>query len=176
MSSTPAASIADVSFTSESTLPRITSSLASMRWMVGTDSPDSSASLRWSMPSKARAARNCAEVITRVLPLRGGRTLHSAMLHLDIYVLDISPREALSTPEEDCYGVLSTLGLNGLALLERSVFRNALYVFVVSTSCSLLLVALAVSHEAADTPCSELVRVLDSALAGFGGTPETQSE
>jgi hypothetical protein len=80
--------------------------------------------------------------------------LHSTMLHLDIYVLDISPREALSTPEEDSYVVRSTLGLNGLAQLESSVLRNALYVFLVSTSCSLLLIALAVSHEAADTPCN----------------------
>ena len=31
---------------SESTLPRITPSLASMRWMVGTERPDSSASSR----------------------------------------------------------------------------------------------------------------------------------
>ena len=41
-----------------------TPSLASMRWMVGTDRPASSASLRWSMPSSARAARSCAAVIT----------------------------------------------------------------------------------------------------------------
>ena len=51
------------SFISESTLPRMTPSLASMRWMVGSDRPDSSASSRWSMPSSARAARSCAAVI-----------------------------------------------------------------------------------------------------------------
>jgi hypothetical protein len=33
-------------FISESTLPRITPSLASMRWMVGSDSPAASASWR----------------------------------------------------------------------------------------------------------------------------------
>ena len=64
ISSIPAASSAPISFISESTLPRITPSLASMRWIVGTDRPDSSASPRWSMPSRARAARSCAAVIT----------------------------------------------------------------------------------------------------------------
>ena len=62
-SSIPAASRADISFISESTLPRITPSLASMRWMVGTERPDRSASWRWSIPSRARAARNWAAVI-----------------------------------------------------------------------------------------------------------------
>jgi hypothetical protein len=37
--------------------------LDSMRWIVGTESPASSASCRWSMPSSARAARDCAAVI-----------------------------------------------------------------------------------------------------------------
>src|SRR5579864_2262617 len=63
ISSIPSASSADTSFIKESTLPRITPSLASMRWMVGSDRPDNSASLRWSMPSSARAARSCAAVI-----------------------------------------------------------------------------------------------------------------
>ena len=63
ISSMPAASSAAISFISESTLPRMTPSLASMRWMVGTESPASSASCRWSMPSSARAARSCAAVI-----------------------------------------------------------------------------------------------------------------
>jgi hypothetical protein len=31
--------------------------LASIRWIVGNDTPASSASVFWSMPSKARAAR-----------------------------------------------------------------------------------------------------------------------
>jgi len=51
---------------SESTLPRIVSSLASIRWIVGSESPESSASMRWSMLSSARAARICADVIMRV--------------------------------------------------------------------------------------------------------------
>lgn len=59
----PPPSSAATSFINESTLPRITPSLASMRWMVGSDRPDNSASLRWSMPSSARAARSCAAVI-----------------------------------------------------------------------------------------------------------------
>src|ERR1700730_6323731 len=46
MSSMPSASSAATSFISESTLPRITSSLASMRWMVGSERPANSASLR----------------------------------------------------------------------------------------------------------------------------------
>jgi hypothetical protein len=59
----PSASRAATSFISESTLPRITPSLASMRWMVGKDSPAASASLRWSMPRRAREARSCPAVI-----------------------------------------------------------------------------------------------------------------
>jgi hypothetical protein len=67
MSSTPAASRAETSFISESTLPRMTPLLPSIRWIVGTDRLDSSASLRWSMPSSARAARSWAEVIIPLL-------------------------------------------------------------------------------------------------------------
>src|SRR6516225_661907 len=63
MSSMPLASSAATSFINESTLPRITPLLASMRWMVGYDRPADRASLRWSMPSSARAARSCAAVI-----------------------------------------------------------------------------------------------------------------
>src|SRR5688500_5089220 len=65
ISSRPAALSAAISFIRESTLPRTTSSLASMRWMVGTDRPDSSASLRWSIPRSARAARIWADEIMR---------------------------------------------------------------------------------------------------------------
>ena len=39
-------------------------SLASMRWTVVSDRPESSANCRWSMPSRARAARSCPAVIT----------------------------------------------------------------------------------------------------------------
>ena len=46
MSSTPLFSSAAMSFINESTLPRMTPSLASMRWMVGTERPDRSASRR----------------------------------------------------------------------------------------------------------------------------------
>ncbi|HMN62137.1 MAG TPA: FtsW/RodA/SpoVE family cell cycle protein, partial [Anaerolinea sp.] len=35
-----------------------------MRWIVGSDTPDSSASRRWSIPSRARAARIWEPVIT----------------------------------------------------------------------------------------------------------------
>ena len=45
-SSMPAVPSAATSFISESTLQRMTPSLASMRWMVGNDKPDNSASLR----------------------------------------------------------------------------------------------------------------------------------
>ncbi len=46
ISSIPTASSAPTSFIKKSTLPRITSALASIRWIVGTERPDSSASLR----------------------------------------------------------------------------------------------------------------------------------
>src|SRR5438270_995258 len=45
ISTMPAASSAPTSFISESTLPRMTSSLPSMRWIVGSDNPDILASL-----------------------------------------------------------------------------------------------------------------------------------
>gem|GEM_PF-5916188 len=45
------------------TTPRTTPLLASMRWMVGNDTPDNRASSRWSIPSMARAARIWLEVI-----------------------------------------------------------------------------------------------------------------
>jgi hypothetical protein len=54
ISSIPQASSAATSFMSESTLPRITPSLASIRWIVGSDRSDIFASLRWSMWSIAR--------------------------------------------------------------------------------------------------------------------------
>jgi hypothetical protein len=63
MSSIPLASSAATSFISESTLPRMTPSLASIRWIVGNERSDNFASLRWSMSSIARAARSCAAVI-----------------------------------------------------------------------------------------------------------------
>src|SRR5260370_11122291 len=46
MSSMPSESRAATSFISESTLPRITPSLASMRWIVGSDNPAASARVR----------------------------------------------------------------------------------------------------------------------------------
>jgi hypothetical protein len=63
ISSIPLASSAATSFMSESTLPRMTPSLASIRWIVGSDRSDNFASLRWSIRSIARAARSCAAVI-----------------------------------------------------------------------------------------------------------------
>ena len=62
-SSTPAASSAAINFISESTLPLITPSLASMRWMVGKESPARSASRRWSIETSARAALSWAALI-----------------------------------------------------------------------------------------------------------------
>jgi hypothetical protein len=63
ISSMPAFCSAPTSFISESTLPRTTPSLASMRWMVGRDRLDNSASVLWSIRSIARAARICEDVI-----------------------------------------------------------------------------------------------------------------
>jgi hypothetical protein len=48
---------------SESTFPRTCPVLASIRWIVGSETPASRARVRWSMPSNARAARICAAVI-----------------------------------------------------------------------------------------------------------------
>lgn len=42
----PAAFKADTSFVSDSTVPRMTPSLASILWIVGSDSPANSASVR----------------------------------------------------------------------------------------------------------------------------------
>src|SRR5690606_7815745 len=67
ISSTPAPSSASTTFTSESTVPRTWPALASIRWIVGKDSPASCARARWSRPSKALAARICGAVIMRIL-------------------------------------------------------------------------------------------------------------
>jgi hypothetical protein len=40
----------------DSTTPRTLPTLASIRWIVGSETPASSASVRWSMPNNARAA------------------------------------------------------------------------------------------------------------------------
>src|SRR5271169_912695 len=63
ISSMPSVSSAATSFISESTLPRITPPLASMRWMVGNDKPADSASVRWSIPRSAREALSWPAVI-----------------------------------------------------------------------------------------------------------------
>ena len=76
----PPPSSAATSFINESTLPRITPSLASMRWMVGSDRPDNSASLRWSTPSSARAARSCAAVI-----MLKNINYHALNVYIDLY-------------------------------------------------------------------------------------------
>src|SRR5215475_3195091 len=63
ISSIPAAASASTSFIRESTLPRITPSLDSMRWIVGSESPERWARSRWSISSSARAARIWGPVI-----------------------------------------------------------------------------------------------------------------
>jgi hypothetical protein len=62
-SSTPESSKAAITFTNVPTTPRDLPSLASMRWMVGNDTPARSANTCWSIPSRARAARICDAVI-----------------------------------------------------------------------------------------------------------------
>jgi hypothetical protein len=52
-----------MTFINVSTTPRTTPPLASMRRIVGSETPVSRASSFWSMPSNARAARICADVI-----------------------------------------------------------------------------------------------------------------
>src|SRR5690606_30058965 len=69
ISSTPASSSAATTLVSESTIPRTLPLLASIRWMVGSDTPDRRARVRWSIPSNARAARICAAVIIVRYPL-----------------------------------------------------------------------------------------------------------
>jgi hypothetical protein len=66
----------------------MTPSLASMRWMVGSESPDIAASLRWSIPSRARAARSCApEIIgNRVQEIR--KASYSINLDVSIVFID----------------------------------------------------------------------------------------
>ena len=59
----PARSKASTTLVSVSMTPRTLPSLPSIRWMVGSETPDNSANWRWSMPSRARAARICAAVI-----------------------------------------------------------------------------------------------------------------
>ena len=70
-SSMPAAFSASTTLISVSMTPRTLPWLASIRWMVGSDTPAMPASVCWSMPRSARAARNCAAVIIVVC---SGRT------------------------------------------------------------------------------------------------------
>jgi hypothetical protein len=44
--------------------------LASIRWIVGSETPASSASVLWSIPSNARAARIWNDVITRLFHIQ----------------------------------------------------------------------------------------------------------
>src|SRR3546814_9551813 len=55
ISSTPATSIAAITLLSESMMPRTFQVLASMRWIVGSDTPASCARVRWSIPKIGRA-------------------------------------------------------------------------------------------------------------------------
>src|SRR5687768_16289628 len=62
ISSMPRRSSAAISFISDSTLPRTTPSLASIRWIVDRERRAALARARWSMPARARAARSSRDV------------------------------------------------------------------------------------------------------------------
>src|SRR5262249_9248147 len=68
MNSTPAAWRASITFISVSMTPRTTPSLVSMRWIVGSETPERAASVFCSMPTNARAAFICAAVSMVFLP------------------------------------------------------------------------------------------------------------
>ena len=57
-----------------STIPRTSPSLASILWMVGTETPAISAKVFWSIPRSARAARNWFAVITMESVLIGEKS------------------------------------------------------------------------------------------------------
>src|SRR6266566_419453 len=62
INSTPAASRAAITLVRLSITPRTVPLLASMRWIVGSDTPDATARAFWSMPTRTRAAFICAAV------------------------------------------------------------------------------------------------------------------
>src|SRR5438034_10872562 len=62
MNSTPADSRAAITLVRLSMTPRTVPLLASMRWIVGSDTPDAAARAFWSMPTRTRAAFICAAV------------------------------------------------------------------------------------------------------------------
>src|SRR6516165_758916 len=62
INSIPAASSAAITFVRLSITPRTVPLLASMRWMVGSDTPDACESAFCSIPTRARAAFNWAAV------------------------------------------------------------------------------------------------------------------
>jgi len=62
INSTPAASRAAITLVRLSITPRTVPLLASMRWIVGSDTPDATARAFWSMPASTRAAFICAAV------------------------------------------------------------------------------------------------------------------
>src|SRR5262249_2890779 len=63
INSTPAWANASTTLIRLSITPRTVPLLASILWIVGSDTPDRSANICWSRPRSARAARICEEVI-----------------------------------------------------------------------------------------------------------------
>src|SRR3954470_18697764 len=70
INSMPASCRAPTSFINEATVPRMTPSLASILWMVGTERLASSANSRWSTSRSARAALSWVAVIMKLLVRR----------------------------------------------------------------------------------------------------------
>lgn len=70
INSTPAASRAAITLVRLSMTPRTVPLLASMRWIVGSDTPEAADRAFWSMPTSTRAAFICAAVSNTPLQQR----------------------------------------------------------------------------------------------------------
>jgi len=71
MNSIPAASSAAMTFVRLSITPRTTPLLASIRWIVGSETPETLANVFCSIPAKALAALICAAVSKSALRQSG---------------------------------------------------------------------------------------------------------
>src|SRR5690606_28183328 len=118
------------SFISESTVPRTTPRLASMRWIVATERPAASASARWSSSRSARAALSCPAVIKGELGISRCETAvvgyNSAILPAHVKKLVKGPEAAESERGQPPRAALWTLlAPGGGQLAEAASFAAA---------------------------------------------------
>ena len=110
---------------SVSITPRTLPSLASIRWIVGSDTPESSASCRWSIPSRARALRQRALSCSR-----NSSAVAQLLMAASRNCIVVSPSLLSLTPSTSTNGILHILligcecRLDGWHHLPRFLIRG----------------------------------------------------